>query len=494
MAMWKPIAAAFIFIAVPLLGARGDYRAPFLPNEAAAKQQILVRQFREFEQALLRLAHRLERTSNSADREQAANLKKALVLIDGLDVNMQFDKLINLLNASKTPGLAQIKEAMEQEQMLASDIRAIILLLIDGDRYQELKDQIANLAKILKEINRLVREEKNLRAITEGGRMENEALAKLQGKITDATRGVARSMGGNDAGQSSGPSKPPSGRIPPAAQPLPGKKQVEEAIPLLEKAEKNIREANRGAASNDQDDAIKKLEEVAKKLAEILRQLRQEEIERVLAALQARCERMLQMQTAVYEATRKIDQASNDTPQQQPTRAHEQKALHLADREKEIIQEVNKAIQLLEAEWSAVAFPEVFSQLRDDMNNVARRLGTADTGSVTQLIEQDIIATLKEMIAALKKAQEDIHGDGPGFPPPSPPGRPPDPRLIELVNELKMIRSMQARVNQRTRVYANQYPGEQAGDPEIQKELKSLSHRQQRIVEVTGHIDKGKNK
>jgi hypothetical protein len=150
--------------------------------------------------------------------------------------------------------------------------------------------------------------------------------------------------------------------------------------------------------------------------------------------------------------------------------------------------EANKAIGILEAEGTAVAFPQMFEQVRDDAKNVARRLSKADVGTVTQVIEQDIIAALKDMIEALKKAQQDLKSQGQ-----SPPGQPQNQKLIDLLAELKMIRAMQIRVNSRTKVYGQQYTGEQASDPDIKKELDDLAQRQLKIFDVTNNIAKGKN-
>jgi hypothetical protein len=49
-------------------------------------------------------------------------------------------------------------------------------------------------------------------------------------------------------------------------------------------------------------------------------------------------------------------------------------------------------------------------------------------------------------------------------------------------------------VNNRTTTYGRQYPGEQAADPDIVKELGGLAQRQQKIFEVTNKIARGKNK
>ena len=154
--------------------------------------------------------------------------------------------------------------------------------------------------------------------------------------------------------------------------------------------------------------------------------------------------------------------------------------------------EARKAIEILEAEGSAVAFPEVFQQVRDDMIHVQRRLGVSDVGAVTQTIEQDIIDSLKEMIEALKKAKQDLENKKNNPPPPGQP--PPDNKLLELIQELKLIRSMQIRVNTRTLTYGRMYKGEQTSDPRIRQELFNLSERQERIFDVTNRLAKGDNK
>jgi hypothetical protein len=66
--------------------------------------------------------------------------------------------------------------------------------------------------------------------------------------------------------------------------------------------------------------------------------------------------------------------------------------------------------------------------------------------------------------------------------------------LIDRIAELKMIRSMQIRVNSRTLTYGQQYSGEQANDPDIHKELADLAQRQQKIFSITNDIYRGKNK
>jgi hypothetical protein len=502
--------------------------APPSGDEAAVNQEILARQFRDFEQALLRLAQRLERSSRPEDRERAANLKKAIALASDQGVDAKFDKLVGVLRVSKSLSVQEIQEAMTENQMVSKDIKAILVLLMTDNRDDELKREQERIAKLIKRLEEVIRQQKVVRAQTEAGKIDSRQVGDAQQKVSKKTEELARDLtkkdktdpgkgnskdqgdsqdkgkdsqqrGKDNKGKGEGKPKEREGQNSKdgqqgesqSADGSPGKKQVQEANQHQKQAEQQLDKNDKKQASRQQDKAIDKLEEARRKLEEILRQLREEEQERILAALQQRVERMLQMQIEVYEGTTRVERAIADNPDKKPTRANEQRALQLCDREEEIIKEANKAIQLLQEEGSAVAFPEVFTQVRDDMRNAARRLGKADVGQVTQVIEQDIINTLKEMVEALKKAQQRLQArkgqPGAG-------GQPPDQRLIELLAELKMIRAMQIRVNTRTHVYGVRYTGEQAADPEIQQELQNLAQRQWKIFEVTNNIYRGNNR
>jgi hypothetical protein len=177
-----------------------------------------------------------------------------------------------------------------------------------------------------------------------------------------------------------------------------------------------------------------------------------------------------------------------------------------ADKQGDNVKDANAAIRIIEAEGSAVAFAEVFKQVREDMIVVQSRLNKTDSGVVTVQIENDIIDTLKDMVAALTAAIKQGTPKPPS--PPKPPGKPPKPGLIDEIAELKMIRAMQEKVNKRTQLYGKQYPGEDARVPvgtnvdpkvrelieSIQRELQDLSKRQDKIHKITDDIAKGKNK
>jgi hypothetical protein len=257
----------------------------------------------------------------------------------------------------------------------------------------------------------------------------------------------------------------------------------------MQEAQKKLSEAQREGAVEEQEEAIRELEEAKTELERILRQLREEEIERMLTMLEERFVRMLEMQREVYEGTQRLD----EVPQEQWDRNHGLEARRLSRAEAEIVLEADKALNLLREDGSAVAFPEAVQQTREDMQQVVQRLARAQVGNVTQAIEQDIIEALEEMIEALQKAIEDAE-DRRGMPSPGTPMRPEDQSLVDVLAELKMIRALQMRVNRSTDRYSKLIDGEQADSSELLRALDGLAERQQRIFRITRDLQLGRNR
>ncbi len=290
------------------------------------------------------------------------------------------------------------------------------------------------------------------------------------------------------------------------------KKQIEDSAKYQKKAEEEIKDKKNPEAADSADKAIEALKQAEKKLEDLLAQLREEELERLLGKLEGRCRLMLEMQIEVRDATvelhTKYGSKKLDAVQKN---ALGQGAAIQADKEDEIVKEADKALGLLQAEGSAVAFAKVFEQVRKDMKIVEANLKRTDVAENTQAVEEDIINTLKEMIEALKQAKKDQDQKPKKPMPPPPPGMPPKPqdqKLISDLAELKMIRSMQQRINTRTELYGKQIPKDQETVPppetattveeqkklrDIQDQLKDLGGRQGELSKVANDISTGKN-
>jgi hypothetical protein len=468
----RVLALAAMAALIPTLRAwAADPPPATVRDEAALKQESLARLFRECEQSLLRLAQRLEASPKQEDRDKAAAIRKALDYANKESVDVKFDRLIATLQKSGAVNLDDLRTAMTQNEVVIQDIRAILKIMTD-DRDAQLKAERERLAELIKKLDEAIRAEKVLRARVDGGKRDPKDLAAEQKKITEATEKIAEEI---------------RKQFGPDAQ---AAKHVQDGVGKQKKGEADIAGSRPGDADDDIDDAINDLEHARDIFNRLARQDREEEIERRLASLRTRCERMLELQTQVYDGTVPLHKDIAAQPGQAATRTQQQKALQLGDREGEIHKDADVAVRMLEEDGTVVAFLEVFRQVRDDVTHVERRLGKADVGTVTQTIETDVIDTLKEMIAALKKAQQPPHHtDGPHGEPPDP-GPHPDKPLVDQLAQLKMIRSMQLRVNRRTQVYGEQYPGEQAADPEVRKELKNLAERQSQVGKTATDLDR----
>ncbi len=268
----------------------------------------------------------------------------------------------------------------------------------------------------------------------------------------------------------------------------PVRKRLEAAKDHMEEAKKRLEKAKKEGAVEEQEKALRELDTAKAELEEILRQLREEEMKRLLAMLEARFLKVLQIQREIYSGTVRLDKI----PVVERSHAYEIDTGRLSNREAEIVQEVEKALSLLRQEGSSVAMPEAVEQVRDDMQQLVHRLAEGKTEVLTQNIESDVIKELEEIIEALKKAQKDAENKKkpPG---PSPNSQPQDPPLIDQLAELKMIRALQMRVNRRTERYSKLIDGEQANKGDVQEALRHLSEQEARVQKVTRELELGKN-
>jgi hypothetical protein len=321
-----------------------------------------------------------------------------------------------------------------------------------------------------------------------------QGMGKGESKPSKGMGGEAKPMSPSDSppsdsppsGSKGSPSGSPSGSPPSKRPPNPNnpnddaQRNLDEAVPDEKEAEKKLNEKKNEQAGKNQDDAIVKIAAAIKKLEERLKQLREKEMRQKLEDLERRVAKMLQMQIEVYEVTKRIDNTIKKNGGKTEV-ADRQKSTVEAEKEGNIADEAGKALRLLEGEGTAIVFAGVLGEAKKDMEAVKKQLDQTNVGADTQLVEEQIIAQLKRMLEALKKAKQDL--DNP--PPPPPPGSPPpsDPKknLIQLVEQLKLLKELQIQVNERTTAFGKRTPGTQSSDPFIQEQLKQLGERQETL-------------
>ena len=265
--------------------------------------------------------------------------------------------------------------------------------------------------------------------------------------------------------------------------------KLRQAQQRMEEAQKKLEESKRDGAIEEQSKAVEELEQAKAELERILRQLREEELERMLVMLEARFRKMLDEQIEVYDETKKLDAAAEKAPEHELEIA----SGRLARKETLIVREADRALLLLREDGTSTAFPEAIEQARDDMQSIAERLRETRVDLITQGLEEDVIAALEETLAALQQALKDLR-EQKGQPQPGQgQGQPGEKPLVDQLAELRMIRSLQVRVNKRTQQYGAMIEGEQAEEGDLLEALDGLALRQQKIFQATRELNTKEN-
>ena len=266
------------------------------------------------------------------------------------------------------------------------------------------------------------------------------------------------------------------------------KSRLEAAEKRMREAEQNIEKSQRRDARKEQEKAIEEVETARAELEEILRQMREQEVERLLVQLEARLRGMLRVEKGVLAGVEKL----SAEPPPAEDRQQQLEAVRLGREQAAVGLDATKALTLVRDDGSAVAIPEALEQVRDDAAAAAGRLGRGDAGATTRGIVQDIVANLEEMLAALEKAQrqQQARQKGAAGGRPAEPGEQP---LVDKLSELKMIRSLQMRVNTRTKRFSQLLTEgtEQADEPELLDAVRRLSDRQRKIERAAHGIVSG---
>jgi hypothetical protein len=573
----------------PTGGAAGEAEASL-----AAQQEQVRRRFKRFEETLLKLSTSLRKT----DPDRAVMLDRAKGKIN----EERFDT--EMLDLGKLLGSKPLGDSvLERQDELITRLQTLLELLQSEDRQKEIAKEKERIADLIKDVNKLIGEQKGARQLSEGG--PTDKARDAQEKVAKKTGDVLKKIDGQDAekkaakeaeakeGQEAksgdpmdakpaegdpsetepkpgdpkdgkpsdgkpkdgkpkdgkkpepgdkpgepqepsesspsepspseaepseskpseskpakpsaskpskpsqgGQSSPPMGESEPGEQPegeseqseqTPGREQLEEARQEMEKAIEDLQQKQPQKAGEKQDEALRKLIAAKEKLEEILRQLREEERGRRLAALEARFQRMLAMELKVYDGTVRLGKIPTEVREPR----HRALARDLASQQDEVDLEASKTLNLLREEGTAVAFKEAVEQMREDMRLASKRLAQEDAGDLTQAVEKDIIDALQEMIAALQKEMEKQEQQKPQEG--QQPSQPQEPGLLDKIAELKMLKSLQVRVNQRTKRLGAIEPGEQAVDRDLLDQLRGLSERQARIQRAAYDLATGRN-
>jgi hypothetical protein len=496
--------------------------------DLADRERELERQYQELERGFLRLADVLE----PSDPRRAALLRGACETARGAQFTERLAAITQLLEQG------QLLRAGDGQEAVIEQLRGLLERLAAGEDQRRLVDERARVREYLGRVVRAIARQREIRGATEADLEASELVARQQA-LADQTAALARDLGefstqaadtpaqptaaedaaapgarsGDPPGERSDAADPgaapgakPPGAPPDKASPEPGTdapvggddesaratrtgRRLEQAERKMRRARAKLEQARRTESLKDQEEAIEELETARAELQEILRQLREEEVERVLVQLEARVRQMLRTEKSVLGAIRRL--VADSRPNSD--RGRQIETARISREQAEVAVAATRALLLVRDDGSAVAIPQALEQVRDDAEQVATRVGRGDLASATAGLAEDIVSGLEELLASLERARGDperARQSGPG-------GRAPEPGeepLVDALAELKMLRSLQGRVNQRTISLARLLAdgAEEAEEPELRTALAKLAERQRQIERAASDIVGGR--
>lgn len=403
--------------------ARMQGSQPFDGSQGDAKQEL-----REAEEAL----KRLEKRRKDYDKDRLAKAQKRI----RSDAERLTDDLKRLERGAKGKDAGSADVGKSQGDMEKAEGS-----LSKGDRQSAAPDEQQakeELEKAYKKLEQFEKDLKKLLKLPDYDKMADKQEA-TEKKAAEAVKKMEQ------AGKAAGGQK---------GEPTPGQGQVEGAKGAMQRAKRNLRGKSAKRANSDQKEAVDRLKQAQEQLEEALRQLREEEQLMLLDAIERRLAKMLRDQMTIRTNTIALNLRVKDAKKanRKPARADVDRARQLAEGESGIAAEAEKLLDMMREEGSTVVIPDVIADMQRDLDLLAVRIKKLLAGNYTQEIQTDIIQTLKELIEVIKEERERKQGGGGGGAGDGQEGDQ-DESLLPNSAELKMLRSLQSRVNRRTTRY-----------------------------------------
>lgn len=278
------------------------------------------------------------------------------------------------------------------------------------------------------------------------------------------------------------PSDKPPGEA--ESAPKPGGQQVKEAVPHQRQAAKELEKKDARKAEAAQKKAIDKLQQAKDELESALEQLRKEQQEELLAALESRIGAMLARQIEVNKETNRLDGVGRD----QWSRSDQLSLVETTKGQNWVSEEAATALKIVREDGTTIVVPQIMEQVRDDARSAGERLGAADTGDGVRQVQEAIVAALQDLLDAvreLQKKNEQSEGGQPGG------DSDRNPPLLPGSAELKLLRSWQVRINQQTKDIEQQRVLPSGSAEGLAERIDKLAKRQASVAEMARDLAEG---
>ncbi len=415
----RPVILALV-AALALVPALASGIEPLALDQSRLKQRLS-----EVEQRMLEMAALLE----PAQPQKAEQLRQAFKLSRDRLIVPRMEEIQSLLDRER------YGEAVElQEQVLADlDRLAVSLSSVEwAGELSRLRHALERLEDVASRQAEAARRTEELSRLTAGSAEARLEAAQDQSGIRRDAAGLRADLGA-----------------------APGAEHLAGALGFMDEAGRALKDGADADALAAQLEAYGRLQAAQAALRSAIRRLDAQRRAEIRFKVRETLRQMHVEQQAILAETDRIDGLRGDVAapaEHRPATVPRAELLNiaaLAKREQGLLDMVDQAMALVAEDATPLALPRALTAVREDIASCAGLLQAGRTGRFVRGLQEDIIATLADLIEALTsdKARQ-----------PLPPDRPPAgekrerrPTVpVDVVAELKVIRAMQLSVSRQT--------------------------------------------
>jgi hypothetical protein len=371
----------------------------------------------------------------------------------------------------------RVGQALERERQIADDLQQLLnLLRKEGEhRPQQLVDKLKQAEQKLNALRQQLAALREQIAQTERAPNASnpEQLRKLNDQQQNARRDIEQLARELDRLQASDASKSTQNAA----------SDLNNRPPNQKKGEPN---AGRPSSSTQVKKAEQNLEQAAQQLAQRRQQAEDDLQLEIVRRFQTRLGEMVKRQQAVLKNTSQLDAARR--PPASLTTDQIKRVADLADHERQLAEEAKEHSELL---FGLGAVRASLEESEKRLATAGKLLGDRQTGSETQNAEQLALIRLEAMLQTFAQTANEAgkKPDANNPPPPPAANNPQQPQrrpTFELL-EVKMLRMLQADLNERTgqhEIRSAAAADNQAAKAAIDQEARELAAEQGRLAEL----------
>jgi hypothetical protein len=424
----------------------------------------------------LELARQLDQTQSRMDDMQAklrdSDPLAAETLSDALEIVRRTPISGQMRESGRDLENNRVSQAVDTQQEILEHLQEVLDTL-SNRREHELDRRLRKLDEAGEELRQLLQQhQKSRQQLEAASKLENreqrqrelQRLARQQQQLAEAAERLARCL---------------------------QRLQSRKAADLVQQAAAQQRESGQACGQGKAAEALERAQEAERLLDEAERQLqgerqqaRQDLFQEQMARLEQEARGIVDRQATILAATAELEDLR---PQQQGQLRREQLAsvVDLAAQERSLAEATTALAEKVRA---AAAFVLAFRGATQDMERAARQLELADTGEAAQRPQQNALARLRQVLAALQRDPAAGQPPQDKQSPAQPPGNQPPSDAVQRLAELKLLKSMQEEIHRRTVALESLRVRKGSLTPEHVRELGELARQQGQLADLLANM------